>query len=225
MCLCRGEFARRKARDINIDTSQVHVFSPVVKMQKSGADDCTSTEWARDFAEIRSDPGSMSSVESMHCYRTRRARVSSTFHLTPSETFVSPSISHCPCCRCCRSPKHIHLYTMARGIEGNEIATPRTAPKKTGGSTQKSGGKQQSIAGFFKRTPGPAPSSLATHAKAPSFNTALKEQESSTNSTPVPSSLPPPSSSPHPTLDSSQPESASNGRNKENSKSRIICVD
>jgi hypothetical protein len=154
---------------------------------------------------------------SMH-YRTRRARVSSTFHLTPSETFVSPSISHCHCCRCCRSSKHIHLYTMARGIEGNEIATPRTAPKKTGGSTQKSGGKQQSIAGFFKRTPGPAPSSLATHAKAPSFNTALKEQESSTTSTPVPSSLPPPSSSPHPALDSSQPESATNGRNKENGK-------
>ena len=114
---------------------------------------------------------------------------------------------------------------MARGIEGNEIATPRTAPKKTGGSTQKSGGKQQSIAGFFKRTPGPAPSSLAAQVKAPSFNTVLKEQESSTNSTPVPSSLPAPSSSPHPALDSSQPESASNGRNKENGESRSGFID
>ena len=112
---------------------------------------------------------------------------------------------------------------MARGIEGNEIATPRAAPKKTGGSTQKSGGKQQSIAGFFKRTPGPAPSSLGAQPKAPSFNTALREQESSTNSTPVPSSLPPPSSSPHPTLDSSQPESATNGRNKENGENRSVC--
>jgi len=109
---------------------------------------------------------------------------------------------------------------MARGIEGNEIATPRTAPKKTGGSTQKSGAKQQSIAGFFKRTPGPAPSSLGSQGKAPSFNTALKEQESSTNTTPVPSSLPAQSSSPHRALDSSQPEPANTGRNKENGENR-----
>lgn len=113
---------------------------------------------------------------------------------------------------------------MARGIEGNEIATPRTAPKKTGGSTQKSGSKQQSIAGFFKRTPGPAPSSLAVQPKVPSFNTALEKQESSDNATPVPSSLPAPSSSPHPTLDSSQSGPVTTGRNKENGKILNECV-
>lgn len=100
---------------------------------------------------------------------------------------------------------------MARGIEGNEIATPRTAPKKTGGSTQKSGAKQQSIAGFFKRTPGPAPS---LPSKTPSFNAALKE--SSTDATPVPSISHALSSSPQPPLESSQPGPATNGRNKEN---------
>jgi DNA mismatch repair protein MSH6 len=107
---------------------------------------------------------------------------------------------------------------MARGIEGNEIATPRVAPKKTGGSTQKSGAKQQSIAGFFKRTPGPAPSSLAVHGKVPSFNTALKQQESNDDVTPVPSSLPAQSSSPPAALNSSQPGSMNTGRNKENGK-------
>jgi DNA mismatch repair protein MSH6 len=109
---------------------------------------------------------------------------------------------------------------MARGIEGNEIATPRTAPKKTGGSTQKSGAKQQSIAGFFTRTPGPAPSKLAVQGKTPSFNTVLKEQESSDNITPIPSSLPAQFSSPHPALESSQPGPANTGRNKENGKIR-----
>jgi DNA mismatch repair protein MSH6 len=113
---------------------------------------------------------------------------------------------------------------MARGIEGNEIATPRVAPKKTGGSTQKSGAKQQSIAGFFKRTPGPAPSSLAAHGKVPSFNTALKQQESNDNVTPVPSSLPAQSSSPHAALDSSQPGPVNTGRNKENGKIRSRLI-
>jgi hypothetical protein len=111
---------------------------------------------------------------------------------------------------------HTALNNMARGIEGNEIATPRTAPKKTGGSTQKSGAKQQSIAGFFKRTPGPAPSGLASQPKPPSFNTALKEPPSSADATPVPSSLPVPSSSPQPMLDSSQSGPTNLSRNKEN---------
>lgn len=113
---------------------------------------------------------------------------------------------------------------MARGIEGNEIATPRTAPKKTGGSTQKSGSKQQSIAGFFRRTPGPAPPSIAVQPKVPSFNTALEKLESSENATPIPSSLPAPSSSPYPTLDSSQSGPVTTGRNKENGKSSSGCV-
>lgn len=107
-------------------------------------------------------------------------------------------------------------HEMARGIEGNEIATPRAAPKKTGGSTQKSGSKQQSIAGFFKRTPGPAPSSIASQPKPPSFNTALKEPPSSADATPVPSSLPVQSSSPQPEPESSQPGPVNVSRNKEN---------
>lgn len=112
--------------------------------------------------------------------------------------------------------------TMARGIEGNEIATPRTAPKKTGGSTQKSGGKQQSIAGFFKRTPGPAPPSAAPQAKVSTFDPVPTETQSSADATPVPSSLPAPSSSPQPALESSQTDPTDNGRNKENGELQTI---
>ena len=103
--------------------------------------------------------------------------------------------------------------TMARGIEGNEIATPRPAPKKTGSSSQKPGPKQQTLAGFFKRTPGTTP------AKRPTPDDATPTApRSNADITPATSSLPPASSSPQSRPGASQQSSVIDGRNKENGR-------
>lgn len=106
---------------------------------------------------------------------------------------------------------------MARGIEGNEIATPRPVPKKTGSSSQKPGPKQQTLAGFFKRTP------AATPAKRSTPDTATPTApRSSADITPVPSSLPIASSSPQSHPGASQQSSVNDGRNKENGKNECF---
>ncbi|KAK3661234.1 DNA mismatch repair protein msh6 [Elasticomyces elasticus] len=108
---------------------------------------------------------------------------------------------------------------MPRGIEGNEIATPRpTTKSKTGSSTQSSKGpKQSSIAGFFQKRPGAAPSSV-TPAKRSNDGTsnAFKPPHSTTDHTPVPSSGAVASSSPPAAPGPSQDSSVIEGRNKEN---------
>ena len=120
---------------------------------------------------------------------------------------------------------------MARGIEGNEIGTPRPPPKKTGStSTQKPGPKQQSIAGFFSKKPAVATTSapsIVTPAKRSSpsngSNNALKPPRSSADLTLAPSSVPA-SSSPHTAPGASQQSSVNEGLNKENGTRFCQCV-
>nr|OQO17736.1 hypothetical protein B0A51_14358 [Rachicladosporium sp. CCFEE 5018] len=107
---------------------------------------------------------------------------------------------------------------MPRGIEGNEIATPRVPPKKTGGpSSQKPGPKQQTLAGFFSR---PAVAAKATPsavpAKRPVSSIAAREPpRASSDVTPSTSSVPA-TSSPQTAPGASQSSTLTDGRNKEN---------
>ncbi|KAK3067161.1 DNA mismatch repair protein msh6, partial [Teratosphaeriaceae sp. CCFEE 6253] len=107
---------------------------------------------------------------------------------------------------------------MARGIEGNEIATPRPPPKKTGSSSQSTGPKQSSIAGFFQKRPGAAPSSITPAKRAPGavLPSVSKAPRSSADITPAPSSAVAASSSPPAAPGPSQETTASIGKNKEN---------
>ena len=117
---------------------------------------------------------------------------------------------------------------MARGIEGNEIATPRPQAKKTGSSssTQK-GPKQSSIAGFFQKRPAGTPTTV-TPAKRTSSNgpsTAFKPPRSSADLTPAPSSAAVASSSPPAAPGASQNISATEGRgNKENGTLPVATI-
>jgi len=111
---------------------------------------------------------------------------------------------------------------MARGIEGNEIATPRPPPKgKTGSSstTQSSkGGKQSSIAGFFQKRSAAQADSI-TPAKRPldhGLPNPFKPPKSTADLTPAPSSGAVASSSPPAAPGPSQDSSIADGRNKEN---------
>jgi DNA mismatch repair protein MSH6 len=101
---------------------------------------------------------------------------------------------------------------MARGIEGNEIGTQKKKPAPL--STQKSGGKQQSIAGFFQKKSSPAVPAV-TPAKRPSDASesaiASKLPRSSADITPAASSPP---------AIPSQQSSIDNGKNKENGITR-----
>ncbi|KAK1022990.1 DNA mismatch repair protein msh6, partial [Friedmanniomyces endolithicus] len=111
---------------------------------------------------------------------------------------------------------------MARGIEGNEIATPRPPPKgKTGSSSgmqSSKGGKQSSIAGFFQKRSAAQDDSV-TPAKRPLGHGLLntfKPAKSTANLTPAPSSGAIASSSPPAAPGPSQDSSMADGRNKEN---------
>jgi len=111
---------------------------------------------------------------------------------------------------------------MARGIEGNEIATPRATLKKTASSqSSKPGPKQQSIAGFFQKRTAPA-SSAITPAKRRSETEASPDASATpkpaTDLAPASSSAGPASSSPQTALGASQQSSVANERNKENGK-------
>ncbi|KAK4545544.1 hypothetical protein LTR36_002894 [Oleoguttula mirabilis] len=109
---------------------------------------------------------------------------------------------------------------MARGIEGNEIATPRATLKKTPSSqSAKSGPKQQSIAGFFAKRPTAGPSSVTPAKRASDTNGATiasQTPRSSADLTPAPSSGVLANSSPQTAPGASQQRSVTGGRNKEN---------
>ena len=89
-------------------------------------------------------------------------------------------------------------YNMARGIEGNEMATPRPKPSLP---SQSSSSKQRTITGFFQKKAAPASSPAIQTPKA------------------VPVPIPTPSSSMEHTQPSSPPtvqSSVTTGGNKEN---------
>lgn len=108
---------------------------------------------------------------------------------------------------------------MVRGVEGNEMSTPRPSQRKQPPSGSQSAKNQKSILGFFqkKSTNSPSP--------APSQPTPVKQ-------TPTPTlsknsfSRPPPSITPVPSSDAPEPSSPTRqeeedtpvaaGRNKEN---------
>lgn len=106
---------------------------------------------------------------------------------------------------------------MARGIEGNEIGTAKKKAPTL--STQKSSGKQQSIAGFFQKRAAAAPSNAVTPAKRSSetngTSSTLKPPQSSPD---LPASLAaaPSSSSPLAVPGGSSQSSIGAGKNKEN---------
>lgn len=111
---------------------------------------------------------------------------------------------------------------MVRGVEGNEMSTPRPSQKKQPPSASQSGKGQKSILGFFQKkpsnSPSPAPSTPATVKKTPVSKlskTAFTRQPASI--TPVPSSDAPVPSSPI----KEEPESIV-GRNKENGLSSSV---
>ncbi|KAK8195973.1 DNA mismatch repair protein msh6 [Zalaria obscura] len=105
---------------------------------------------------------------------------------------------------------------MARGIEGNEIATPKP-PKlqKTTSSASQSGKQQQTLFGFFQKKSGPASSPSAPPKPSVPPNVSSKTSaipKSSASITPAPSSQPGVASSPP----VSSQESSVRGKNKEN---------
>lgn len=108
-------------------------------------------------------------------------------------------------------PSSSHQPVMARGIEGNEIATPRLSTKaKTGSSQTKPALKQQqSIAGFFQKKAAPA-SSTVTPAKRLADSNAPKDAPAV-----PPSSADLPASSEPPSASGASARSSVNG-NKEN---------
>lgn len=105
---------------------------------------------------------------------------------------------------------------MARGIEGNEIGTQK-AKKLESSSSQKSATKQQSIAGFFQRRPGPSPSAV-TPAKRHSDANDATDASKVPIITPARSSEPA-SSSPPIASRASQQSSVNDGKDKENGAS------
>ncbi|KAK3675270.1 DNA mismatch repair protein msh6 [Recurvomyces mirabilis] len=102
---------------------------------------------------------------------------------------------------------------MVRGIEGNEMATPRTSLKKATSSQSSKGPKQQSIAGFFAKRP--AGQSNATTPAKRDITGVVKPPRSSADLTPAPSSGIAASSSP-PAAPGPSQSSLGDGRNKEN---------
>jgi len=107
---------------------------------------------------------------------------------------------------------------MARGIEGNEIGSQKKKPPTL--TTQKSSGKQQSIAGFFaKRSDSASKTNTVTPAKRPSGedskSSALKPLQSSPE-LPASAGAAPRSSSPLKASQSSSRSSVNQGKDKEN---------
>ena len=84
------------------------------------------------------------------------------------------------------------LATMVRGIEGNEMSTPRaSSQKKQPPSGSQSGKNQKSILGFFQRkdadSPSPGPATAASAKRTPTSSLA-KKAFSRPTLTPQPSS-------------------------------------
>ncbi|KAF2132105.1 DNA mismatch repair protein Msh6 [Dothidotthia symphoricarpi CBS 119687] len=100
---------------------------------------------------------------------------------------------------------------MVRGIEGNEMSTPRPSQKKQ----PPSGSQQKSILGFFQKkstnSPSPAPSALTPTKKTPTSTLSMRAfSRPLTSITPIPSSDAPEPSSPI------RQEHSTLGKNKEN---------
>lgn len=104
---------------------------------------------------------------------------------------------------------------MARGIEGNEVSTPKTAPKKSTASSQSNKG-QTSLLGFFqkKATPTPQATEDVTRTK-PAQKTPFVAPRSSVSLTPAPSSDNLAPSSPA-AYSSKEGPGVTDGKNKEN---------
>ncbi|KAI4692160.1 uncharacterized protein J4E84_003128 [Alternaria hordeiaustralica] len=105
---------------------------------------------------------------------------------------------------------------MVRGVEGNEMSTPRASQKKQPASASQSAKGQKSILGFFQKkstnSPSPAPSDATPVNKTPTSKLAKKAFDKPPAAiTPVPSSDAPDYSSPI-----KQEHELTVGRNKEN---------
>lgn len=97
---------------------------------------------------------------------------------------------------------------MVRGIEGNEMSTPRPSQKKQPASVPRSGKNQKSILGFFQKQSTASPKSTPTGTTPAKELPTLKDLKLET---PQPSSDPVQPSSPI-----RQEQVASSGKNKEN---------
>ncbi|KAL1796339.1 hypothetical protein ACET3X_004879 [Alternaria dauci] len=107
---------------------------------------------------------------------------------------------------------------MVRGVEGNEMSTPRASQKKQPASASQSAKGQKSILGFFQKkstnSPSPAPSDATPVDKTPTSKLARKAfNDPPAAITPVPSSDAPDYSSP---IKQEQELTIGRGRNKEN---------
>ncbi|RYN39569.1 DNA mismatch repair protein [Alternaria arborescens] len=107
---------------------------------------------------------------------------------------------------------------MARGVEGNEMSTPRASQKKQPASASQSAKGQKSILGFFQKkstnSPSPAPSDATPVNKTPTSRLAKKAfNDPPAAITPVPSSDAPDYSSP---IKQEHELTIGRGRNKEN---------
>lgn len=116
---------------------------------------------------------------------------------------------------------HCHSFeatSMARGVEGNEMSTPRPSQKKQPPSGSQSAKTQKSILGFFQKkatnSPSPAPSQLTPAEPTPTSTLSKKSFSRPRPSlTPVPSSDAPGPSSP---IRQEEDTPVATGRNKEN---------
>ncbi|KAF2877020.1 DNA mismatch repair protein MutS [Massariosphaeria phaeospora] len=112
---------------------------------------------------------------------------------------------------------------MARGIEGNEMSTPRPASQKKQPASGSQSTNQKSILGFFQKKPSnsssPAPSPSTPAKKTPVSSLSKKLL---TKSSPVSRLTPIPSSdAPEPSSPIKEEQEASVGRNKENEAARV----
>jgi DNA mismatch repair protein MSH6 len=121
---------------------------------------------------------------------------------------------------------------MVRGVEGNEMSTPRPSQKKQPPSASQSGKGQKSILGFFQKkstnSPSPVPSTPTTAKNTP---IAIRQTPISTLSKTA-FTRPPVSITPVPSSDAPIPSSpiregseSTVGRNKENGQSLPLPVD
>jgi hypothetical protein len=134
--------------------------------------------------------------------------------------FASPPETASPACRPVPSNTsilHTRSLTMVRGIEGNEMSTPRSSSqKKQPASASQSSKSQKSILGFFQKkstnSPSPAPPAATPVKKTPASSFSKKAfTKVGPALTPQPSSDPALPSSPI-----RQGQESGSGKNKEN---------
>ena len=120
----------------------------------------------------------------------------------------------------------LNIAAMVRGIEGNEMSTPRPSQKKKPASASQSAKNQKSILGFFqkKSTNSPSPAPPGSSPLTKNVTTSFGKQQLATppqSRTPIPSSDVPEHSSPI-----KQDHELTVGRNKENGQhpSIVSCL-